>query len=548
MSCTLMAHQSNEKGQFVITQLRPPARGLTSVDSAWAVAVLATVLIGALALNRQSLWIDELGTWRLTRADNLSAWLAQLLSWPNSDAQLPLYHAWIKLWTSAVPQHEWMLRASNLPWLALAFFAFWRAPVRRDAIPLMQLAGLVCALHPLTWYYVNELRPYAMLLAATAMSGVGLTSVWMESEDPATARLGRHFLLLGLAMLAACSPIGVIWIVAFAPAALWLSRNRGRAFGFEKGHGIAVAIYVVVLIPIFAQYLMSFLSGASAAAIDNKVINFLFAFYELIGLGGIGPGREELRGNVSGAVQEHAPALAVGATLLLTSIWLGLRALWRKEGGRAVVVLCASVLPVFLLFGLAEIKHWRVVGRHLLPLLFFVCLVLAAALRSAWLQRGSAVTRALTGAALGALLVSSLDIRWADRHQREMYSAAAQAAAQTLAGNATVWWFADDTGPEFYGLGKHAQKMVSARDYEKGLSRLFDGMQGRVVTDCRTVTSKTLLAFENPTATMLSGCPAPARVIYSRREAFDQKAVGAAWLQSHGFHLQQRFVGFEVWE
>jgi len=518
-----------------------------SVD-AWVVAVVAAVAIGALALNRQSLWIDELGTWRLTRADSLADWLKQLLGWRNSDAQLPLYHAWIKLWASVVPREEWMLRASNVPWLVIAFFAFWRAPVRGDAVALVRLAGLVCALHPLTWYYTNELRPYAMVLAATALSGVGLVGVWMESEDAATARLGRHFLLAGLAMLAACSPIGVIWSIAFGPAALWLSRGRGRTFGFEKTHGIAAAAYVVLLIPVFAQYLVSFRSGVSASAIDNKLINFAFAFYELLGLGGIGPGREELRSNVGTAVRAHAPGLALAALLLLTALWLGLRGLWRREHGRVALVLCLSILPVFVLYGLAEVKHWRVVGRHLLPFLFFVCLVMASALRDAWLQRGSVATRSFTALALGALLASSLDIRWADRHQREMYRLASLAAAQALEGGGPVWWFADDAGPEFYGLGGRVQKRVSMHDYQNGLSHNYDGMQGRMVTDCRSVTNQTLLAFENPSADMLSDCPAPVRVLYSRREAFDQTGAGAAWLQSHGFHLQQRMVGFEVWQ
>lgn len=528
---------------------RPPARGRTSAAGACAVAIVAAAALGALALNQQSLWIDELGTWRLTRADSLAAWLHQLLGWRNSDAQLPLYHAWIKLWSGVVDNREWLLRASNLPWLALALYPFWRAPVRGDAVGLVRLAGMVCALHPLTWYYTNELRPYMMVLAATTLTGVGLVGLWMESPDAAIARRARHFLLLGLALLAACSPVGAIWSIAFGPAALWLSWKRhGRSFGFERTHAVAAVLYALLLLPVFAQYLMSFLAGVSAAVIDNKIINFAFAFYELLGLAGVGPGREELRANVGAALYAHGPGVAAAALLLLASLAIGLRALWRQEGARLAVVLALAVLPVFVLFGLAEVKHWRVVGRHLLPFVFFVCLVLAAGLRAAWAARGGPAARAVTGLALAALLVSSLDIRWAERHQREMYAEAARAAAQTLAQGGTVWWFADDAGPEFYGLGARARKLVSQRDYDLGLSHLYDGMQGRVVTDCRAVPPGSLLVFENPPPESLAACPPPARVLYSRREAFDRDGAGAALMQAHGLRPRRSFVGFEVWQ
>jgi hypothetical protein len=104
------------------SQPSPPAHASSAAGKAWIVAVVAPLVTRALALNRQSLWIDELGTWRLTRADSLPAWLRQLPTWRNPDSQLPLHHAWIKLWASVVAREEWLLRASNLPWIVLAFF------------------------------------------------------------------------------------------------------------------------------------------------------------------------------------------------------------------------------------------------------------------------------------------------------------------------------------------------------------------------------------------------------------------------------------------
>ena len=529
-----------------------PSGALTPPSSPWfplIAAVLAAAALGALAISPQSLWIDELGTWRLTRADDLTTWLAQLLGWRNSDAQLPLYHAWIKLWSGLFGSQEAVLRCSNLPWLALALWPLWRAPVRPDAVALLRGIGGVLLLHPLVWYYTNELRPYVMLLAGATLAGTGLMGAWMESDDARERALSRHLLIAGLAMLAASSAIGAIWTLAFLLPALWLAgRRHGPGLGLSRGHALTIVLSLAVLVPVFAQYLSSFLSGVTATTLhQHKLVNFGYAFYELLGLAGVGPGREALRVAPVAALREQAPALAAAALLLLAGLGLGLRALWQRDGGRALAVLLLALLPVLVLLGLAELKHWRVVGRHMVPLLFFVALVLAAAGQAAW-QGGGWASRALVAGALLALLASSVSIRLAERHQREQYREAAAAAQQSLAQGRTTWWFADSAGPEYHGLGPHTYKLVPQVDYDRGLKHLYDGLASRLVTDCRQVPAGSLLVLENPSADDLAACPPPGRVIYSRRDTFDVAGQGEAWLRQHGLAPQRRLIGFEIWQ
>ena len=535
--------------------LRPPGgtpRGSSDPGASWralVVAVLAALVLGGLAISAQSLWIDELGTWRLTRAEHLSAWLAQLLGWRNSDAQLPLYHGWIKLWASLFGEGERVLRLSNLPWLALALWPLWRAPVRADAVPLLRLVAGVVLLHPLTWYYTNELRPYVMLLAGAMLAGTGLLGAWMESDDAGERDLSRHVLIVGLALLAASSAIGAIWTLAFLLPALWLAgRRHGLGLGLRRTHGITIALCLLVLGPVFAQYVSSFLSGVTATTLhQHKLVNFGYAFYELLGLAGVGPGREALRVAPAAAVREQALGLALAAPLLLAGLGLGLRALWQQEGPRLIGLLLLALLPVLVLLGLAELKHWRVVGRHMVPLLFFVALVLAAAVRSAW-TGGAWPVRLIAGGALLALLASSLAIRWAPRHEREQYREAATAAAQTLATGRTVWWFADAAGPEYHGLGPSTYKLVSQQDYDRGLKHLYDGLTSRLVTRCDAVPAGALLILENPQPADLAACPPPVRVLLSRRDTFDVAGAGEAWMRARGLAPQRRLVGFEVWQ
>ena len=57
-----------------------------------AVGLLASILVAIWAISSQSLWVDEFGTWLLTRADSIPDWWRRFQSWPDSDSQIPLYH------------------------------------------------------------------------------------------------------------------------------------------------------------------------------------------------------------------------------------------------------------------------------------------------------------------------------------------------------------------------------------------------------------------------------------------------------------------------
>ncbi len=522
---------------------------MRSIDSKAVVwAVVSAAWVGLLALNSQSFWIDELGTWRLTQAAGWADWLEHLLNWRNSDAQLPLYHAWIKLWVTWFGDREWVMRASNLPWLAVGLYAYWRAPVSRPAVSWVRWAGVLCALHPLTWYYTNELRPYVVLLAAASWAGVGLVGVWHESTDLSEARLSRHFLLVGLALLAAMSAIGAIWTLAFVVSAVVLSRSSGRFLGLESSHMWTLLAGLLVVVPVFAQYVHSFLSGITATTLhDHKLVNFAFAFYELLGLAGVGPGRDDLRVAAGAALRAQGPAMAPVAVVLIGTLALGLRALWCRDRRTSGLVLALSLLPVLVLLGLAELKHWRVVGRHMVPLLFFVCLVWAAAVQSLWRQ-GDWMSRAWVGLMLSALLASSLSVRWAERHEHERYRDAAEAATATLDQGGVVWWFADAPGPEYFGLGARTQKLVRQKDFDGGQYRIYLGLKSRLVFDCSAVGPGTLLVLENPDPAWLEACPAPEKVVFSRRDTFDRRGAGEAWMTAHGMRVSKRFLGFEIWE
>src|SRR5215813_8015490 len=116
-----------------------------------AIGSLASILAAILAISPGSLWIDEFGTWLLTRADTIPDWWRRLQSWPDSDSQIPLYHFYMFEWTKMVGTDAVAMRASNVAMFAVANLALLWPFQSRPAIAL-PLIVTTCSSAAL-WYY-----------------------------------------------------------------------------------------------------------------------------------------------------------------------------------------------------------------------------------------------------------------------------------------------------------------------------------------------------------------------------------------------------------
>jgi hypothetical protein len=177
--------------------------------------LVGLITLGALALrlyglDTQSLWYDEGVT-----AEIAQRGIAELTSWTAGDIQPPLYYYLVALWGRAAGWSEWSLRFPSV------FFGVLQVPLlAATAAALMRrrraglLAALFVAVHPLSVYYSQEARMYAMLttlgvllgyLMVCALSGRARRwSWWAAYTVSATAAVYTHyfafFLLLALAI------------------------------------------------------------------------------------------------------------------------------------------------------------------------------------------------------------------------------------------------------------------------------------------------------------------------------------------------------------
>ena len=123
------------------------------------VGLFSSVLVAICAISSGSLWIDEFGTWLLTRADSISDWWIHFESWPDSDSQIPLYHFFMYEWTNVVGADALAMRASNVAMFVIANLALlW--PFRLQPTIAVPVILTSCLSAPI-WYYLNEILIWA---------------------------------------------------------------------------------------------------------------------------------------------------------------------------------------------------------------------------------------------------------------------------------------------------------------------------------------------------------------------------------------------------
>ena len=175
------------------------------------------------------------------------------------------------------------------------------------------------------------------------------------------------------------------------------------------------------------------------------------------------------------------------------------------------------VLAGFALGGLALIwgaglaLHFRVLGRHLAPLLPLLLLPLAATLATARLRDKRSAAPVLAFLALG--LLSCLGLRFAPRHATDDYRGAI-ATAQNLSEGKHLWWNAEKLGPALYdpALLNRSSVVVNASPAD------------------------------------LSLLPPPALVVTSKPDIYDREGNLAKWLKHNGFKPVEVLPAFVVWK
>ena len=142
----------------------------------WLLIVLGTLLL-CLGVSGVSLWIDEGFSVQLADQTSLTAWARTLRAMRGSEPQMPGYLLYLWAWARIFGIGEWALRLANVPW-AVMFTASlgWGA----ECVLNIRRAWLIVCLSPFLWFYMNEARPYAMVMGISMITTIAVVAYAMD--------------------------------------------------------------------------------------------------------------------------------------------------------------------------------------------------------------------------------------------------------------------------------------------------------------------------------------------------------------------------------
>lgn len=458
-----------------------------------------TLSLGLAAITHQSLWMDEGGGAFKALMPTLNEWWKMTLLSGGSDVQMPFYMLSLWIWHHAGAMSEFALRTVNLPWLVITVLAMKR----------VRFWPLVCLISPFVIYYVGELRPYAMQIAGGALAASAIAKVIANRE---LDDFGGLHATAGASLLLSCSSLtAVIWA-----AGLWAGVMIVRTdWFFKKGFWIRFLPWCLPLAAMGGYYVFTLQQGYRATGFEGiGVLNVFFGFYELIGLLGLGPSRNELRADPSIILSQLV--LIIPALVCISAAWLiGLSSWLRTIPFRcAVAVACAVILPLALITLVGFLQDFRVLGRHLSPVIPAVLLPITAALSIRSATKLKAVV--IASLALLFMLLSSANLRFSEKHARDDYRKATSIAIEALKKNQSVWWQADMHAARYYA-------------YRTGGFPLVHQIQ--------------IMESNPPSGLMFADV-----IIVNRPDLRHGKSDYQKEFSRNFFKLDSKFTGFEIWK
>jgi hypothetical protein len=406
---------------------------------------LGTLLL-CLGISGVSLWIDEGLAEIFAVPKSLIGWVDTLRTNGAGEPLMPGYLLYLWAWARVFGTSEWALRLANVPW-ALLFTASlaWGA----ECVLNIRRAWVIVCLSPFLWFYMNEARPYAMVTGLSMMTTIAVIAY---ACDPKRFPHAPWWCMVSLLVLWSAH---MLTIVLATSLLLFIYAMRTVSIKqFIKGWFLPVVVTAPCFVCLALYYMYRLASGNKGVIEKPGLLNLVFAIYEFLGFGGLGPPRNVLREAPSlHTFLPYLPSLALGV-VAIGAVMLAILLRKRSSTERRVVfgLLISFAAGLLLTLALSYAAHFHVLGRHMaafFPLL--ALLLLTGSLMGATLRHRKLVFCALL--LLGAAWsISDFRQRLLPSYEKDDYRDAATLARSALVRGEPVQWLADPVTARYYGL------------------------------------------------------------------------------------------------
>lgn len=463
------------------------------------------------AISQQSFWIDEAITGNAARQPVLRSWWQSLVTVNGSDLQMPFYMLYVWAWEKIFGSSEIFLRLANYPWFLLGQMAgafIWRD--RRKGL----LFIVIAACNSFIWFYLNEARPYIMQYGLACVIVYFLCSLARSDFIPL-----RNYWLFSLAIiaLAGANMLGSAWSgMAVLVAGFFLLKKQVRP------PLLPIVFCIGAFVILGYYYVWTLVTGAFGSRLPTRLIlNIFYVPYELCGFAGLGPGRLDIREHGLSSFWPFLwPLAAFALVWLFILLYASKPAYSPEEKSCALTAFAYAIPPIFFLFLVGLFINFNVLGRHAIPAMPFMVMLLTLGIWS--LMQESRILGNAIIILFGIFSVAScLGVRFFPWHARDDYRGAAVAISKLLVDRQMAWWCASWEAADYYKLPIHERKSEN---------------------------SATLLVVRSPTPEQFRNLPSPSVVVLSKPDIYDSQGTIAAMLKEKNFTQTQTLQAFSIWE
>lgn len=461
-----------------------------------------------LAITRQSLWIDEGFTVWFAYHGDFQSFLRSMIGTRGEpgDPQFIFYLLHIWGWIKLFGASELSLRAANIPFAVIcAYSLHWAS---RHLFWSNHLWALFC-LSPFFWFYLNEARPYAAIMAFSSVACVALLAYL---ADP--FRYGKHApwycliaLFLGWGMHILTFFLFPVLLILVAMSVYGNPELRSLFLRHWR-RPVLCTLPAFSALAVFFAYVSA--NGVNKIDGDPGLANLAFILYEFVGLAGLGPPRNEIRQVQDLAVfLPYWPWLVFALIVFLTvmySVLGGTRS--RLARNLAFSVACGIVIALFV----SRFEHFKVLGRHmavLFPPLLMTLLVSPP--RPHLSYRSSRLAMASITALAFVWGISDLRLVFLSKYQKDSYrEASSLALTKSREEGAVIIWAADPITARYYGIT--VENWAPSSDFDINLRLERSAPASAVAGSSWDLNKATTQLATSPVSTIL---------VLSRPESFD---------------------------
>jgi len=488
-----------------------------------------------LAITRQSLWIDEGFTVWFAYHGDFQSFLRALIGTRGDpgDPQFIFFLLHIWGWIKLFGASELALRAANIPFAVL--YAYSLSWASRRLFWNDHLWALFC-ISPFFWFYINEARPYAAIIAFSSAACVALLAYL---ADP--VRYGKHApwyclaaLFLGWGMHILTFFLFPVLLILVATSLYGNSDLRSR---FLRDWRRPILCFLPAFSALAAFFFYVSANGVNKPEGTPSLSNLAFILYEFAGLAGIGPPRNDIR-EVHGLAVflPYVPWLLLAILAFLAvaySVLAGTRT--RLARNLAISVACGMVVAMFF----SRFEHFQVLGRHMAVL--FPPLLMALLMsqpRPSLSPRSSRLAVASLSALALVWGISDLRLVFLSKYQKDSYREASSIALEKSRDEgAVIIWAADPVTARYYGI--NVEKWSPSPDYDAILR------VGRAAPASAIAGSSWDL---NQATSQLANSPVPIILVLSRPDSFDPRETWRTLIRSQHPSETARLNSMTVYE